>query len=93
MVMIGHPGRPECACNGVIAGPFGDLRGRVAPSASLARSGQPGDAAEQLPRGPDEPGVVRPAGTPETLAEGVHAGVAQQRGGFQIGHVERRTRE
>ena len=49
--------------------------------------GQAGRAAHQLLRGPDEPGVVRPAVAAQ--AEGVHARVAEHRRRFRVGHVQR----
>jgi len=78
----------ECSRSGLITRPFGAAPARRAGAAAARRSGCAGDAAEQVPRGPDQPGVVRSAVTAETLVEGVHAGVAEQ-GGFRAGHVER----
>ena len=91
MVMIPHPGRRECVCHGFFAD-----RSAISPArrveqpraAGLARSRHPRGAPEQLPRGPDEPGVVWALAAAETLVEGMHARVAQHGGGFRIGHVE-----
>ena len=59
-------------------------RRRVAPGGVLRQAGR---AAHQLLRGPDEPGVVRAAVAAQV--EGVHARVAEHRGRFRVGHVQR----
>ena len=92
MVMIGHPDRQDCTRRVLFPGlrrgesPEEAQRRHVALGLALRQAGR---AAHQLLRGPDEPGVVRAASAAEPLVDGVHARVAEHRGGFGVGHVQR----